>query len=164
MTGKNQTSNPFTAEQWELLEQMVAEGKSWTEIGHACGHTANSCSTTYHVRKQQPARKGAHRPWCAEDMARLKHMRGVLHMAFPDIGRELGRTTSACHTKYLVITSGLSPLHGPAEAGNSVKVTPAAIADRNARYQAWLVQSPVAALMGDPLPGRSALDQKRSAQ
>lgn len=160
MTAANGTTNPFTDQQYSLLLQMVADGKSWTEIGESCGHAADSCSTTYHRRKKQPPRKDGHQLWCAEDKARLKHMRGVLHMSFQDIGRELGRTAASCNTKYLVMRDEPDPRHGYPELGMRVSVTPAALADRDARYQAWLQQPAAAALMGDPLPGRSALDMR----
>ena len=163
--GANQFMNPFTDEQYALLERMVAEDKSWSEIGEACGHSPASCSTTYSVRKNGgPPKIGPHRLWAAEDLARLKHMRDVHHMGFSQIGRELGRTASSCNTKYNVATDDPTPLHGMPEPGARITVTPAALADRDARYRLWLQQSPVAALMGDPLPGRSALDQKRSMQ
>jgi hypothetical protein len=167
--GKNQTTNPFTAEQFVLLEHMVADGKSWTEIGAACGHSPNSCSTTYSVRRKAaearklqdaPPGKDGRKSWLIEDVARLVHMRDVLHMSFQDIGRALGRTTASCHAKYNMRQQEPSPVHGQPEAGMRVTVSAAAIADRDARYQAWLRQSPAAALLGDPLPGRSALDQR----
>jgi hypothetical protein len=171
MTAQNGTTNPFTAEQYAMLEQMLADGKSWTEISAACGHTANSCSTT-HGRRQKQAAVAAQLPakskgklWDAEEVSRLRYLRDVLRWDFKAIGRDLGRTDASCNTKYNVITEGPTPVHGQPEQGMRVAVTPAALADRDARYQLRMQQSPIAALLGEPLPGRSALDQreKRSA-
>lgn len=105
------------------------------------------------------------RPWPKDEVARLVHMRDVLHMSFQDIGRDFGRSIAACESKYNVFKKEWAPRHDSGWAGNSIKATPEAIADRDARYQLWLQQPAAAALMGDPLPGRSALDQReRGAQ
>lgn len=165
MTAQNGTTNPFTDEQYALLVQMLADGRSWTEIGEACGHSANSCSTT-HSRRQKQASAAAQlpskskgMPWSAEELARLRYLRDVLRWQFKAIGRDLGRTESSCNTKYVVSTDG-PVTHGQLEAGMRVAVTPEALADRDARYQLRMQQSPIAALLGEPLPGRSALDQR----
>jgi hypothetical protein len=164
MTAQNGTTNPFTAEQHSLIKQMVADGKSWTKIGDVCGHSPNSCSTTYHARKNQIAKKGTPMPWCAEEMVRLKYLRDVQHKSYQDIGRELGRTAASCNTKHNVLTEGSVPQHGQIQQGMRVPVTAAALADRDQRYQLRMQQCPIAALLGEPLPGRSALDQRNRSQ
>jgi hypothetical protein len=106
--------------------------------------------------------------WSDEEIARLHHMRDVLHLPFQDIGLELGRSREACKIKYNTIEQGrilsCDALDRGERNGLRVSVTREALADRDARYQAWLRQSPAAALMGDPLPGRSALDQRRQSE
>ena len=167
---------PFTDSQYQLLVQMKADGKSWTEIGEACGHSANSCSSTYCMRQRRAADRAApatgHRyvkrdlrqKWPDADVERLLYKRDVEHKPFHVIDTELGRGVDCSRHKYQAIKAGASPRHGPPEEGNRIQISPAAAFDRDARYQARLLQSPAAALMGDPLPGRSALDQKRGQQ
>ncbi len=102
-------------------------------------------------------------PWTAAEIARLRHLRDIDHMAFQDIARELVRTEKSCHAKYWAMRESILLTRQP-EAGMRINVTPEAIADRDARYQLRMQQSPVAALLGDPLPGRSALDLRERGE
>ncbi len=90
--------------------------------------------------------------WTRDEDTRLIHMRDVDHASIQDISRELKRTRDACKCRYTLLHKRTEPdpIHAPIDL----------IADRDARYRAGMRQSAAAALMGDPLPGRSALDQR----
>jgi len=102
---------------------------------------------------------GQRKCWNKDNVQRLMHLRDIEHKPFQAIGIELGRTAKSCHAKYCSVQEA-NLLSRQPEAGTRLNISPEVIADREARYLLRMQQSPIAALMGDPLPGRSALDLK----
>ncbi len=96
------------------------------------------------------------RHWIPAEDARLIHMRDVDHASIQNISRELKRTRDACKCRYTLLHKRTEP--------DPIRARIDLIADRDARYRAGMRQSAAAALMGDPLPGRSALDQRRQSE
>src|SRR6266852_1379264 len=90
------------------------------------------------------------KPWYAEEIASLRHMRDFGHMSFQDIGQKLGRTTNACKSKYsapeMVRVLSCDAID-PAENSIPRRISPEQISDRDARYQLWLEQPATAQLM-----------------
>jgi hypothetical protein len=156
----------WTPDQLALLDQMAADGKSsWDEIGEACGHTGPSAQSTYCRRRHLAEavgnampRKDGRKPWSQVEIAEMVHLRDVEKLTFWEIDARLGRKKGSSNSKYHMVDCA-TPLHGPAEAGANIKITPAQLADRDARKRLEH-SSLTAAFCGDPLPGRSALDQR----
>jgi hypothetical protein len=108
-------------------------------------------------RKRDPNRKPAARPrpWSAEDVTRLFEMIEIEGVSFPDCDKHFSRGKNACATKYYSERS--RRFAGPREENE--RIAPL-LAERDERDRLRLQQSPIAALMGDPLPGCSALDER----
>lgn len=102
--------------------------------------------------------------WPKADEEELLRRRDEEHQSFPEIDAAMGRTPRSCRAKYHQLKADPNPRRGMPEPGMRVAVTPAALADRDARYRLRMLQPAAAAIMGDPLPGRSALDQKRGVE
>lgn len=88
--------------------------------------------------------------WTPAEDALLLRMRDAEHLPFQEIIRHLNRTRDACKARYALLKKEPEFVRAPIDT----------IADRDERYQLWLRQPAAAALMGDPLPGRSALDMR----
>jgi len=88
--------------------------------------------------------------WTPAEDALLLRMRDVEHQPFQEIIRHLDRTRDACKARYTLLKKESDIVRAPIDT----------IADRDERYQLWLRQPAPAVLMGDPLPGRSALDMR----
>ena len=109
---------------------------------------------TIHIRP--PIR----RQWTDEEFARLVHMVEVDHLGFTEIGQRLGRGTSTCYQKYHYANSVRAQ---SAHDQQLPRASERAINERD-RYNAALhARDLTATLCGDPPPGYSALDRKRSA-
>lgn len=151
---------PWTPEQLETLQRMgAAQDRDWDDISAACGHSAGSCSTTLNklLRRIADGRgiafgkadpRNPKRYWCAADVVELKRLCTVEQRTFPEIDKALGRPPGASAWKFRSLRD-LPPagviltraIHAP-------KYVPAH-------------KSLTAAFFGDPLPGRSALDQRQ---
>lgn len=171
----NATTNPWTPEQLALLDRLGAENKlSWFEIGRACGHSAQYSSSVYGIRRKAAAEAGlpvpvrnvaAPRPWTKQDINQLVALREVEKKQFGEIDEILGRSINSSRAKYHNVKALEGhPGDGMIRLDTSmrVSVSPRALAERDIRSHALLHQSPTAALMGDPPPGRSALDRKQA--
>ena len=105
------------------------------------------------------------RPWTDEEVARILHMRDVLKIKFPEIDKALGRARSTSCAKYRAMREGRARGEAIANrsAAGTMSIPIAALADRDARAR---LERPTitAEFFGDPLPGRSALDHKRSME
>lgn len=88
--------------------------------------------------------------WTPAEDALLLRMRDAEHLPFQEIIRHLNRTRDACKARYTLLKKEPELVRAPINT----------IADRDERYQLWLRQPAAAALLGDPLPGRSALDMR----
>lgn len=100
-------------------------------------------------------------PFTAELTAQLLHLRDVEGLSFPEIDKRLGRKPKSSAIKYAMLKGPQNPRKAVGErvqADN--RPAPQLIADAQARAR---LQHPTitAAFFGDPLPGRSALDQRR---
>lgn len=154
---------PYTADQTDLLYRLgAAEDADWDDIALQCGHSKGSCRTT--LNKLLAAIAEAHgvsfgrddprhpkRTWSKADRDELVRLRTIEGRSFPEIDRALGRSDSASAQKF----RSLRP--EPDAAPNGI--------ERRAIHAAKHVPehtSLTAAQLGDPLPGRSALDRLRA--
>lgn len=174
MSAKGQHSRPWLPDQKALLQQLRAEGKDWPEIGQRCGHSAQSCHAAHNKYfgtgrlsdELLAQRKRVMRPWTKADAEELVHDVEVLKLPFDKCDAKFGRSIGGCRCKYQSIKKKpvRTPSRGHSEPGEHIGITLAMIADRDARDRLRWQQPATALLMGDPLPGRSALDlrdQKR---
>lgn len=102
-----------------------------------------------------------YRRWTAEEDARLLHLHDVKGWFFNAIDVELGRVNKASSDRYkrLMGQRGNVPRQPRTKTSRTV-LRDAIRADDIARASAGHT-SITAMLLGDPPPGRSALDQKR---
>lgn len=147
---RNCNRNPqrWTQEQRALVAELRDDHKlSWDDIAERVGHTANSCQTIHsRMRTGNRPMKYNNRPWSANDVLALVNLRDLEKLDWKHIGRLLNRPEEGCRSKYTALRRG---------ADQSAAATEAAA----------LVSKPhtslTAALLGDPPPGRSALDEWR---
>lgn len=152
---------PWTPEQFTTLEQMHGEGHTWLEIVSACGHTKRSCQTTLsRLRRDRLIGKTTvtgHSGWSAAQDAEMIHLREVEKLVWNSIDNRVGRSLGASQSRYSRLL---------AAAGREVKTRGRPdlelLRERDARKH---MEHPTltAAFFGDPLPGRSALDEYRAA-
>lgn len=158
----------WTAAERDLLEKLRADNYDWETISARCGHTIGSCKTTLSNIQARRAAQAAgkivkaprakQRAWTEEECARLLHLKEVEKKTWREIDALLGRRKGTSHSKYIAIRDPL-PV-SMIEPANRVVLSEKALAERAAR-QRLEHQSLTAAFCGDPLPGYSALDQKR---
>ena len=102
--------------------------------------------------------------WTPAEDALLLRMRDVEHLPFQEIIRHLNRTRDACKARYTHLNRTRDACKARytllKKEPEFVRAPIDTIADRDERYQLWLRQPAAAALLGDPLPGRSALDMR----
>jgi hypothetical protein len=154
---------PWTPEQLAMLAPGREAGKSWDDLAIATGHSAQSCRTMLPVLKRRqreaeaaaagesPPRRVIKRTWSHADVRILIHMRVVEKRPFPAIDAALNRPEGSSSSKF----------HTLRQPGVTVPVVEA----KQAAPKVGLSHTSLTAeLCGDPLPGRSALDQKRQAE
>jgi hypothetical protein len=111
------------------------------------------------------------RPWSDRETARLFQLRGK-RLKWPEIATALpGRSANACQGRYYWLKTrdrapapAIAPAMGQAKAiepSGAVMSLATLLADAELRSRI-AIQGVSAGLLGDPMPGRSALDQKRS--
>lgn len=107
-------------------------------------------------KKAKPQRK-----WTDDEVARLKHLRQVERRSWDEIDALLSRGKGNSYNKFRSITIAVPRVRiSKFDCGVSADRTRAALAERD-RRKAVAHASITAMVFGDPLPGRSALDQKR---
>lgn len=159
-----QSPKPWTPDEIALLEKLAADKVDRHEMARQCGHSAGSCLSTLSLlrrRRREAAKTGANvslgkgdiknprRFWTEADVQTLIRLRNVEGKLFSEIDRELGRAEGASCTKF-------QGLRRPSAVAANTEVigyqTPKPLVPHSTL---------TAAVLGDPLPGRSALDRKR---
>lgn len=153
---------PWSAEQYQLLLRLgAAPNADWDAIAGECGHSKGSCHTTLNRLLAEIAQgagvafgktdpRNPKRYWTAAEQAELWRLRTVEKQTFPAIDKLLGRTLGCSAQKFSglrrdpVAANGieLRAIHAPKKVPEHTSLT--------------------AAQLGDPLPGRSALDRLRA--
>lgn len=102
--------------------------------------------------------------WTSDEVGRLLHMRDVERKSWPEIDTALGRGEQQAYNKYRDVKQPAARVRVSKSDGRGIgrDRLEAVIADRETRN--LLAHTSLTAMVcGDPLPGRSALDQKRMA-
>lgn len=164
MTRKRITEpKPWTPEQLAMLAPGREADKSWNDLAIATGHSAQSCRTMLPVLKRREREAAAaaageslprtvnKRSWSHADVRILIHMRVVEKRSFPAIDAALSRPEGSSSSKFHTLRQpGVTvPAPEPKQAVPAFRIRHTSL---------------TAELCGDPLPGRSALDQKRQAE
>jgi hypothetical protein len=158
----------WTEEEVATLQRMRGQGAKPKQIAEAIGRSVISVwrklkqmrVAAERVQATTAAGLKARRPlrlWTAEDIDVLHRMRAAGHL-FTDIDRALDRGIGASATKYgeLHPSGAIKPIAGYDRTGVSHDL----LRQRD-RRMALQHHDLTAAIFGDPLPGRSALDQRR---
>lgn len=161
---KQQTNPKLTGDQ--IADRLGRSRKAVTEkYSKICYEMANGPTRRKPRKprdpsKSQPAYERNDERWTEEENTDLVR-RADAGESYQEIGRVLNRTGWACKAQYGILKRG-----GTARLN---QIDLARQADREAREEAirqaraaWQPQSITAWLLGDPRPGRSALDQKRA--
>lgn len=108
-----------------------------------------------------PSGRPSPRPWSADDVAQLLHMRDVQKLPWRVIDATLKRSKGGSFQKYEQI-GGRRNLSSAGVGVEScrVRVSAEQEAARLARFEAQCRMTPTATFFGDPPPGYSALDQR----
>jgi hypothetical protein len=137
MAGHN--GNKWTAPQLTLMEEMHAAGRKWPTISKAVGHPINSC-------QQMLSRSRAQKRRLQEQALRAQIVRASVARAPSLVPKD-----KAMPLKVLVTDA---PYQRPTSTAKFLM---------DAELRARIGEQGVTAgLLGDPLPGRSALDKRRA--
>ena len=100
------------------------------------------------------------KPWTPHELIRARAMRNN-GCSYAEVDRRLGRRTGSTQGKFDYVAS--QKLRDPHIAG-SMRAPDYVLAERDATRAAADLRDLTGELMGDPVPGRSALDRKRAAE
>lgn len=126
--------NPLTVDELELAKKLRREGETWAAIGRTLGKRDNTVRAAVSVEFRE------HRAMLAAAWSRRRRTR-------PDSMGDIG-----------VGPECPRPHNG--EPPERLHIPPEVLEDRDRRRELDPI-SITAALLGDPLPGRSALDQRK---
>jgi hypothetical protein len=99
--------------------------------------------------------------WTESDEARLLHLRDVKHLKWDEIAQIMGRPLPSCHAKWDYLRRGFK--RHPTEAVQSKNIVPPECDEDRARRLLLEPRDLTASLLGDPLPGYSALEKPSHA-
>lgn len=94
-------------------------------------------------------------PWSKDELDRLLYLRDVKAMSWPPIAEDLGRTKRSCQSRYWDIVNNRRRKALDGVTTIERKIHPSL----NTNHYSSLT----AMIFGDPLPGRSALDQMKAS-
>lgn len=153
----NEPTNPWLDAEVEQLRQLVADSASSAEISQRLGRSIMSVKAKI-SRLDLPARMKVQKAWPPEEMEQLLFFRDKMRLNWNEIGRRLNRPHSTCYQRYY-------DFHRAPPKHKVSKEAPSEPVDMERRRE-WLHRqslshaSLTAALLGDPLPGYSALDKR----
>lgn len=155
-----QETDPWGESEIALVEQLRKQGMTREKIAQEIGRSKKALDEKLaRMSRDQRDPKPVGRPttWSKEELKLALTMRSVEKKKWVDIARALGRSVGAVYCKIDREIHGRKIRSHQASALNMV---PAAV-EQERRHR--LTLSPLtltAALCGDPLPGRSALEQR----
>lgn len=152
----NEPTNPWLDDELARLRELVAANVGNVEIAKALGRSVLSVKSKIN-RLGMPARIKIQKAWPPEETAQLLRLRDECRLGWNEIAKRLGRPSGTCYSKYTYVKNS-TPKNKVArpEPLNAESV------------REWLHRSSLshqtltAAIMGDPLPGYSALDRRAS--
>lgn len=101
------------------------------------------------------------RPWTADEVARLLQMRDVEKRKWTEIDQALGRGHASSAAKYELLRAEPAP-SGIHDTGSRLVMPTRLEIERAARRDAELRRNLTQETFGDPPPGFSALDRRKS--
>jgi hypothetical protein len=155
----------WTDEQTAVLREMRERGCSFEEIGRAVGRTKSSTKERWRwinmphesrTRRKDRINTSRVTPWTKAEMDHLLLLRDKYRKGWDEIAKVMGRPSGTVYSKYYYIKNLYT---GPREAVGT-KAIPQPIVDAWRQRMATAPRDITAALMGDPLPGHSALERR----
>lgn len=150
----NEATNPWFDAEVEQLRSLVASNVGNVEIAKALGRTVLSVKSKVN-RLGMPARVKPQKSWPPEETEQLLRLRDEMRLGWSEIAKRLNRSSGTCHSKYTYMKN--------AAPKNRVAPREPANAETHREWLRRMSLSPAsltAALLGDPLPGYSALDKR----
>jgi transposase len=150
----NEPTNPWLDSDIEQLRALVADNVGNVEISKRLGRSVLSVKSKIN-RLGMPARIKPQKSWPPEETAQLLRLRDECKLGWSEIAKRLGRASGTCHSKYTYVKNGASK--------NKVARPEPVSAESHREWLRRMSLSPAnltAALLGDPLPGYSALDKR----
>lgn len=152
----NEPANPWLDAEVDLLRQLVADSASSAEISERLGRSAGAIKAKI-SRLSLPARIRVQKAWPPEETAQLLRLRDEVRLGWSEIAKRLGRSSGTCWSKYDYLKKSAPK--------NKVAVREPVDAESHREWLHRMSLSPsnlTAALLGDPLPGYSALDKRHA--
>ena len=154
-------SKPIPPEELATARAMKASGISHREIARTLGRS-KAC-LDYHLNPITRANKLARQKrernaWSRDELKAAIEMRFVKGLSPENIAQALGRTSNSVEQK-LAYRGADGALIECNRADRNITIPEQVLRDRDHRMSLW-PSDVMAALMGDPVPGRSALDQR----
>ncbi len=147
------------------LTRQTDPRMSWPALGERFGVTRQAVFGRYKkvvALRELPPKRGQSTRWTkAEDAELLR--RCDAGEPFDKVARDFGRSSFACKQHYNILkrpAAAITAAVRPSRAAESLRLTEA----ERLRVQSLVHDSLTAWFCGDPLPGRSALDQKALEQ
>jgi len=151
---------PWTDDDKATLVRMHGQGLDMVDIAAFLGRSKGTCHTMLsRIRRGRVVGKTTtrtRRDWTDADIAEMNRLREVEHATWSEIDTRLGRPAGSSCGRYHGARHSNVPPGGMVLRPEVI----AALLDRDARKK---LEHPTltAAFFGDPLPGRSALDERR---
>ena len=150
----NEPTNPWLDADTDLLRQLVAENASNAEISDRMGRSILAIKSKL-TRLALPPRVRVQKAWPPEVTAQLIMLRDEARLGWTEIAKRLGRSSGTCWSKYAYIKNSTPK--------NKIERREPIDMESHREWRRRQMLSPVsltAALLGDPLPGYSALDKR----
>lgn len=153
MSGRTYHTTWKPAEDERLRQLYLVDRLPIVEIAYALARTLRATMWRIHILGLRRDRPGE-RPWTPSDLTTLKGLLAKRHST-TEIAAIMGRSVHAVGAKRHAVLRAA----GEASAQQETLRTAQALAERDHRLS-LPPRSLTAAMMGDPEPGRSALDQR----
>lgn len=152
---KGLSAAPWNAEEVATLNRMREGGHTFDEMSEALGRTRLSIRTKLNRMKHGETVRTL-KKWTQDELAQLLSFRDKYNLGWTEIGKRMGRPDGTVYSKYYYLKK-LTTFRADGTVNARI---PADREEEWRRRQALTPRSLTSALMGDPLPGYSALERR----
>ena len=149
-------TNFWRAQDVALLKRLVEANTPNADIAERLGRSVKSVKAKI-SRLVLPKRLAQRSSWSDEASKQLLMLRDEMGLGWTEIGKRLNRAGSSCHTRYYILKNPTLP--------HKVVQREPMCSETHGEWLHRMSLSPTnltAALLGDPLPGYSALDRRHT--
>jgi hypothetical protein len=154
----SEPAKPWSDTEVELLRKLAGDREtSFDVIAERLGRGVKSVKAKI-SRMALPARMRTQKAWLPEEMEQLFFFRDRLNLNWNEIGRRMNRPHSTCYMRYYDFHRA-PPKHKVSKEASGEPID----MERHREWRHRQTLTPVsltAAVLGDPLPGYSALDRR----